>query len=102
MKLERRRMLDSRTVPVSYQGNIEFNMQSVINYWQNMQHRNYGLMVLVEDAFGNPLPPTMYIKQMNCSGKNYFSFKIKGNSMKSFKIPNCRFQTWPTCMAKKC
>ena len=55
-------------MPVSYGGNVEFNMQSVINYWQNMHHRNYGLMVQIEDAFGNILTPSMYIKQMNCSG----------------------------------
>lgn len=64
---ERRRMLDSKVVPASYRGAIEFNMQSVLAYWQKHQDSNYGLVVLVEDAQGMALPPAMYLQQMNCS-----------------------------------
>lgn len=62
-------MLDSKVVPASYRGAIEFNMQSVLAYWQKHQDSNYGLVVLVEDAQGMALPPAMYLQQMNCSGK---------------------------------
>lgn len=62
-------MLDSKVVPGSYQGSLEFNLQSGINYWQTHPDSNYGLVVLVEDAQGMALPPALYIQQMNCSGK---------------------------------
>lgn len=64
---ERLRILDSRTIPASFQGSIDFNMQPVINYWQNMPDSNYGMLVKVEDIQGNSLQPKMYLQQMNCS-----------------------------------
>ena len=71
LNIERLRILDSRTIPASFQGSIDFNMQPVINYWQNMPDSNYGMLVKVEDKQGNSLQPKMYLQQMNCSGKKY-------------------------------
>ena len=64
-------MLDSKTVPASYRGSIEFNMQASINQWQRFPHTNYGLVLHVEDAQGNKLPPALYLQQMNCSGEMF-------------------------------
>lgn len=60
--------MDRRIISASFRGHLEFNIQSVINDWQNPLN-NYGLMIRIEDRFNTPLMPSNFIYQMNCSGK---------------------------------
>ncbi|OTF70830.1 hypothetical protein BLA29_008556 [Euroglyphus maynei] len=60
------RLVDIRTIPGFYRGHIDFNVQSVINDWQN-QLPNYGLMIRLEDTLNNLISPSRFIHQMNCS-----------------------------------
>lgn len=61
------RLVDRRIIPGFYRGHIDFNVQSVINDWQN-QLPNYGLMIRVNDSVSNRISPFRFIHQMNCSG----------------------------------
>lgn len=54
---------------MSYEGSIEFNMQSALQHWQSMANSNHGLVITVSDAFGTKLSPQKHIHQMDCSGK---------------------------------
>lgn len=69
-RLEKKRLIDSRTVPINHRGWIEFNVVSAVNHWQRQPTRNFGFQVELEDAFGNRLNPVRYIAKMNCSGEN--------------------------------
>ncbi|KAH7645230.1 hypothetical protein HUG17_0768 [Dermatophagoides farinae] len=60
------RLVDRRIIPGFYRGHIDFNVQSVINDWQN-QLPNYGLMIRVNDSVSNRISPFRFIHQMNCS-----------------------------------
>ena len=67
--LEKKRLIDSRTVAWNKRGYIEFNILNAINYWQNNPIRNYGLFVEIEDPYGGRHDPHLYLSQMNCSSK---------------------------------
>ncbi len=71
---EKKRLIDSRTVPYNYRGFIEFNVINAINYWQNNPIRNFGLYVDIEDPYGIHLSPPLYLNQMNCSGNDFYNF----------------------------
>lgn len=67
---ERKRLIDSRTIPGDYQGWVEFDVLPALNFWLQHSNRNYGFEVTVEDAFGNKLNGSLHFQNMNCSGES--------------------------------
>lgn len=66
---EKKRLIDSRTVSIDYEGWVEFNVINSLNFWLHHSNKNFGLVVEVEDAFGQKLNPNLYFQNINCSGE---------------------------------
>lgn len=64
---EKKRLIDSRTISNDYQGWVEFNVITSLNFWLHHTNKNFGFDVEVEDAYGNKLNPNLYFQNINCS-----------------------------------
>lgn len=67
--IEKKKLIDARTISVDYQGWIEFNVSSTLNHWLNHSNKNFGFDVEVEDSYGNKLNPNLYFQNINCSAE---------------------------------
>ncbi|KAG8178952.1 hypothetical protein JTE90_027829 [Oedothorax gibbosus] len=66
-KREKKRIVDSRIVSLDYEGWVEFNIATSVNFWFRHSNRNFGMDIEVEDAFGNKLNPNLYFQNLNCT-----------------------------------
>jgi hypothetical protein len=62
----RRKLLDTKMIPVTGEEWVELNVRAAARSWRNMS-KNLGLVVEVEDEEGKPLPAAKYFSDMNCS-----------------------------------
>lgn len=62
----KRKLSDSKMVPLSFTGWIELNLRGAVASWKTTT-RNHGIVITVEDQEGNALRTDAFIQKHDCS-----------------------------------